>query len=291
VPVGLPVGAIALPPTFVEPKLTVNEYVPAAQLPRADLRRQVELVRISAIRLLKVRYRGSALGVLWSFANPIMMTAIYAAIFGTAFAKYYDGSVSRYVLSAFVGVVVVTFFQQATTEALASVVSNGGLLNKIELAPETFPLASVAANVFQQSVTTFPLMIVVSVAVTHDIIRALLVPVTLVGVVLLVSAFGLALSALYVFFRDTGNLWGIAGFIIWITSPVFYPAELVSPAVRPWLQWNPVAQAISALREVTLNTGPIHVSEVIGFLGLTVVLTAVAALLFASLRRDFIDLV
>jgi homopolymeric O-antigen transport system permease protein len=271
--------------------LTVHDALPPAYGGTSELRRQIELIRISAIRQLKVRYRGSALGVLWSFANPIMMTAIYATIFGTAFAHYYDGSVVRYVLSAFVGVVVVTFFQQATAEALASVVANGGLLNKIELAPETFPLASVAANVFQQAVTTFPLLLVVSIVVTHDVVRVLLVPVALFGLVLLVAAFGLGLAALFVFYRDTGNLWGIAGFVMWLTSPVFYPAALVSPAVRPWLGWNPVAQAISALREVTLATGPVRFGEVAGFLGVVVLLMGGAALLFSSLRRDFIDLV
>jgi lipopolysaccharide transport system permease protein len=271
--------------------LTVHDTQLPAYAEPSDLRRQIELVRISAIRQLKVRYRGSALGVLWSFANPIMMTVIYAAIFGTAFARYYDGSVERYVLSAFVGVVCVTFFQQATGEALISVVANGGLLNKIELAPETFPLASVAANVFQQCATTFPLLLIVSAFVTHDVVRVLLVPVALLGLVLLVAAFGLALAALFVFYRDTGNLWGIAGFILWLTSPVFYPAELVSPAVRPWLVWNPVAQAISALREVTLATGPIRFGEIFGFIGVAMLLVAGAGVLFSSLRRDFIDLV
>jgi lipopolysaccharide transport system permease protein len=278
-------------PTRIELELTLNQPWPWKSAAAPDFRRQIELIRISAIRQLKVRYRGSALGVFWSFANPILMTAIYTAIFGTAFARYYDGSVTRYVLSAFVGVVVVTYFQQATTEALSGVVANGGLLNKIELAPETFPLAAVAANTFQQAVTTFPLLMVISLAVTHDVVRVLLVPVAAAGVVLLVGAFGLALSALFVFFRDTGNLWGIAGFILWLTSPVFYPAALVPESVRLWVVWNPVAQAISAVREVTLTRGPIDFAQVGGFLAVTVLLAVAAAALFASLRRDFIDLV
>jgi len=255
------------------------------------LRREAELVRISAIRQLKTRYRGSTLGVFWSFANPLMMTAIYTAIFGTAFARYYDGSIARYVVSAFVGVVVVTFFQQATTEALSSVVANGGLLNKIELAPETFPLAAIGAHVFQQAITTFPLLMLVSALVTRDPLRVLLVPVVLAAVVLLVVAFGVALSAVFVFFRDAGNLWGIIGFVLWLTSPVFYPAALVPPSVRPWVMWNPVALAISSLREVTLERGTLHGLTVAAFIGVAAVLLAAAIALFAALRRDFIDLV
>ena len=70
-----------------------------------NTRRNIQLVRISAFRALKVRYRGTALGILWSFDDPVLMTAVYTAIFGTAFSKYYDGSVTRYVLSAFIGLV------------------------------------------------------------------------------------------------------------------------------------------------------------------------------------------
>src|SRR5579884_1994927 len=119
--------------------------------PSLALRRELDLIWITAIRVLKVRYRGTAIGILWSFANPILMTFLYTAIFGTAFASYY-GSRSLYVLSAFVGVVVVTYFLQTTGESLPSVVMNGLLLNKLAIPREVFPLAAVAANSFQQAV-------------------------------------------------------------------------------------------------------------------------------------------
>ena len=169
-------------------------------MPKAWSRRQLDIVRMSAIRQLKARYRGTFLGVLWSFANPILMTALYAMLFGTAFASYYGGSVIRYVFSAFVGVLVVTFFSQATAEALTSVVSNGALLNKIAVDPETFPIASIAANTFQQAITTFPIIIVIAAAITHDPIRVLLAPIVLAAIIALVAGFGLALSAFSYFF-------------------------------------------------------------------------------------------
>jgi ABC-type polysaccharide/polyol phosphate export permease len=254
-------------------------------------RRNAELIRISAFRSLKVRYRGTALGILWSFFNPVLMTVVYTAIFGTAFSKYYDGSVPRYVLSSFVGLAVVTFFVNATNEALTSVVASGPLLNKIALPPITFPLASVAANVFQQGVTTFPIVFVISLAITHDPLRAVLVPVVLAGVTMLVTGFSLVLSALYVFFRDLPHLWAISGFILWLSSPLFYPLELVPANVRPWYNLNPVGQSIVALREVSIIRGPIHYHAIV------VALLAGAASLLAGLwvfrvtRRDFMDLI
>ncbi|MDP9106538.1 MAG: ABC transporter permease [Candidatus Eremiobacteraeota bacterium] len=240
---------------------------------------------------MKVRYRGTALGILWSFFNPVLMTAVYTAIFGTAFSKYYDGSVVRYVLSAFVGLVVVTFFMNATSEALSTVVANGSLLNKIALPPVIFPLASVAANLFQQGVTTFPIVFVVSIAVTHDPVRVMLVPVVLASVVLLVTGISLALATLFVFFRDLPHLWAITGFILWLTSPMFYPIDVVPAAIRPWYDANPVGQAIVALREVSITRGPIHFGPIVFVVLAGVVAAVLGAWFFRVARRDFMDLI
>jgi ABC-type polysaccharide/polyol phosphate export permease len=253
-------------------------------------RRSLELVRISAIRNLKNRYRGTTLGVLWSFANPVLLTALYTAIFGTAFRAYYEDSVTRYVLSAFVGVTVVLFFIQATSEAMPAVVANGSLLNKIPVAPEVFPVSAVAANAFQQGITTFPVILIVSALVTHDPVRVVLCVLVLAALIVLSLGVGLILAALYVFFRDLGYLWGVVGFILWMTSPVFYPAELVPPNVRPWLVYNPVGQMVTALREVTIAHGPLRMDRVLPSFLTALVLLAAGVLIFRATRREYMDL-
>jgi ABC-type polysaccharide/polyol phosphate export permease len=253
-------------------------------------RRQLDIVRMSAIRQLKTRYRGTLLGVLWSLANPLLMTGLYSSIFGTAFASYYGGSVSRYVLAVFVAVVVVTFFSQATAEALASVVSNGGLLNKIAVDPETFPVASMVANTFQQVITTFPLILIMSAVITHDPLRVVLVPIVFVALVAMVTGLGLALATLYVFFRDLSYLWAILSFIFWMTSPVFYPAALAPERVRFWFEVNPVGLAIAALREVTLGHGGLDITLILKFGVVSIVFLVAGHALFRFQRDQFMDL-
>jgi lipopolysaccharide transport system permease protein len=245
---------------------------------------------MSAIRQLKVRYRGTFLGVLWSFANPILMTALYAALFGTAFASYYGGSVVRYVLSAFIAVIAVTFFSQATAEALSSVVANGGLLNKVAVDPETFPIASIMANGFQQAITTFPIIVILTAVITRDPLRVLLAPVVLAALVALVAGFGLALAALYVFSRDLAHLWAVISFVFWMTSPVFYPAAIVPEHLRPWFEINPVGLAIAALRDLTLGRGPLDLVLLIKFICVAAIFLAGGHLIFRSLQRKFMDL-
>jgi lipopolysaccharide transport system permease protein len=263
------------------------EAAPLVEEPR----RLLELIRITAVRSLKVRYRGTVLGVIWSFMNPVLMTAVYTAIFGTAFSRYYDGSVVRYLLSAFVGLVVVTFFLNATGEALTTIVANGPLLNKIALPPVMFPAAAVASNLFQHAVTTFPIVFAISVVVTRDPLRIALVPVVLLAAVMLTTGFSLALSALFVFFRDLPHLWVIVGFILWLTSPLFYPVEFVPPAVRTYYDLNPLGQTLTALREVTIQRGPLHLSSIVIALATGAVALVLGAAFFRVTRREFMDLV
>ncbi|HWT04558.1 MAG TPA: ABC transporter permease [Xanthomonadales bacterium] len=254
-------------------------------------RRIVDLVRISATRALKVRYRGTVLGILWSFANPVLMTVIYSAIFGTAFSKYYDGSVARYVVSAFVGLVAVTFFLASTNESLQAIVSGGSLLNKIALPPLVFPLSIVAANVFQQAVTTFPIVFVLSIVLTHDPVRVLLVPVVLAAIVMLTAGVSIALSVLFVFFRDLPHVWNIFGFILWLTSPLFYPVALVPENLRFWYALNPVGQAIAALRQVAIVRGPLDLHPIVATLVAGALALAAGAWLYRVTRREFMDLI
>ena len=178
-------------------------------------------------------------------------------------------------MSAFVGVLVVTFFSQGTSEALSSVVSNGGLLNKIAVEPEIFPIAAIAANVFQQTITTFPIIVVLTAVLTHDPIHVALVPVVLIALVALVAGFGLALSALFVF---------------WMTSPVFYPAALVPEKVRPWFEINPVGLAIAALRDVVLGRGPVDMVLIGKFVLIAAVFASLGHVIFSANRRHFMDL-
>jgi ABC-type polysaccharide/polyol phosphate export permease len=220
----------------------------------------------------------------------VLLTGVYTIVFGTAFSKYYDGSISRYLLSAFIGLVAVTFFLNASGEALSSVVANGQLLNKIAIPPVVFPVASVLSNVFQQAVTTFPAVLFISIVLTHDPVRVVLVPFVLLGLVMLTIGFGLTLSALFVFFRDLPHLWAVAGFILWMTSPLFYPIAFVSPAVRPYYDLNPIGQTITALREVTIERGPLQHGPIVYAFVAGIVAAVVGAAFFRVTRREFMDL-
>jgi lipopolysaccharide transport system permease protein len=218
------------------------------------------------------------------------MTFIYAVIFGTAFASYYRNSIFDYLLACFVGLAVLNFFATSTALALESVVTNGGLLNKIRLPVSIFPVSIIVASSFQFLVGVLPLIAVITVARSHNPLNviALIVPTTSLFFVCL--GFGLMTSALFVFFRDLPYMYELVISLIWITSPVFYPAALVPAAIRPFMALNPIATIMECFRQIALS-GERAAFHLMG----TSLITSIAFLVvgiavFAYLRDDFMDL-
>jgi len=215
-----------------------------------------ELLRTLIERNLKVRYRGSFLGIYWSLVNPLISTGLYTAIFGTTFASYFGNSIPNYILAAFTGLMVMTFFSSSTSQALTSVVHNGALLNKIQLPVSIFPVSMIGSNVFQLSVGTLPLLILITLISSKSLINILALFIPFLGLIMAAMGISFLVSALYVFFRDLSYFYELVIFVLSISTPIFYPAEIVPIKIRPFLQLNPLAPIIESIRQISLSGNP-----------------------------------
>jgi ABC-type polysaccharide/polyol phosphate export permease len=264
--------------------------LPKSGAAATGLERYLDLVRILSSRTLKTRYRGSILGVYWSLSNPLLMTGIYSAIFGTAFASYYGNSVLRYVLATFTGLAVLNIFANTTSQALPSVVDNGGLLNKVRLPITVFPLSIVASNAFQFAVGTLPVLCLIAAFGSRSLLNVLGVVFPALSLLLVTAGFSYIVSALYVFFRDLPYMYELVLFVMWITSPIFYPIEIVPVRVRPFLALNPLVPIIGSLRQIALTHNAPDLI-LIGWSLLTGVVTlGIGLAVFHALRKEFMDL-
>ena len=253
-----------------------------------------ELLYVLAERDLKVRYRGSFLGVYWSLLNPMIMTVLYTAIFGSVFQKYYHDSIFQYILAAFTGLVVIHFFQGSTSQALSSVVFNGALLNKVKLPVSVFPLSTILANTCQLVIGMFPLLSILTIAISpHPLLSAinvLAIPFPLIALVFVCIGVGFLVSALYVFFRDLPFFYELVQFVLWLSSPVFYPAAIVNPHIRPFLELNPLFPIIESLRQIVISGNlPDPLMILRAWLSGLIIL-GIGLVSFNWLRPKFIDL-
>jgi ABC-type polysaccharide/polyol phosphate export permease len=264
--------------------------LPVPAFSAAALKRYWELLSMLASRTLKTRYRGSVLGIFWSLSNPILMTGVYTTIFGTAFKSYYGGSLFNYIFATFVGLSILNLFSQTTSQALASVVTAGGLLNKVSLPVSLFPISFVASNFFQFSVGPLPLLAAITLYKTHSLLNviALLIPCS--ALLLVTVGFALLTSALYVYFRDLPYMYEIVLFIVTMTSPIFYPLALVPAKVQPFLSINPLIFMVGSLRNIALERGVPDFALAGRGLLTGIVYFLIGSIVFATRKRDFMDL-
>ncbi|ACK65906.1 ABC-2 type transporter [Rippkaea orientalis PCC 8801] len=266
----------------------------------SPFKRYLELLHILVEQNLKGRYRGSFLGVYWSLLNPLIMTGLYAAIFGTAFAKFYGDSILNYVLAAFTGLIVINFFSASTTQALASIVGNGALLNKIRLPLTIFPVSMIVANIFQFVMGPLPLLAIVTLLMTKNPLNVLALVFPLIALSLVCTGVGFLVSALYVFFRDLPYFYELVCFVLWISSPVFYPPEIVPQSVQSFLFLNPLSPIIESIRYISgIDTTiaadiPVTIMNIVMIVGHSffngIILLMLGWICFRAWQNQFMDL-
>jgi ABC-2 type transport system permease protein/lipopolysaccharide transport system permease protein len=255
-----------------------------------QFQRYWELLYVLVERNLKRRYRGSILGVYWSLLNPLILTGIYTAIFGTIFARYYQNSIINYALAAFTGLAVINFFTSSTTQALESLVKNGDLINKIKLPLAIFPLSTIGANIFQLCVGMLPLLAIVTLIITKNIFNIFLLFLPLSALVLVCAGVGFLVSALYIFFRDLPYFYELVIFAVTLTSPIFYPSAIVPAPVKKILFLNPLFPIVESIRQISLlGQVPELITIVQAWLGGVLILTF-GWLCFRWWQHQFIDL-
>jgi ABC-type polysaccharide/polyol phosphate export permease len=257
------------------------------------IHRYWELISVLAGREIKVRYRGSFLGVYWSLFNPLIMTALYAIIFGSAFKKYYHDSLWEYILAAFTGLAVIHFYGGSTAQALSSIVGNGSLLNKVKLPVSVFPVSIIIANTFQLSVGMLPLLVIVTIFLSPNLssfINIITIPLPLLALLSISMGIGFLTSALYVFFRDLPFFYELVQFFLMMSSPIFYPAAIVDPRIRPLLELNPLYPVIESLRQIVLSGNLPDVFLIIRAWLSGIIILGIGWVCFNWLRPKFMDL-
>lgn len=218
----------------------------------------LELVRTD----FKLRYQGSVLGYLWSLLKPLMLFGILYTVF-TQFLSLGKG-VPNYAVSLLLGIVLWTFFVEATNSSLKSIVGRGSLIRKIKIPIYMIPLSTTASafiNLFFNLIVVF---IFTSFAQTNAFSWAtvIVLPLLILELAILSSAVGLFLSAAYVKFRDIDHIWDVVRQALFYTVPIIYPLSRIPDLrIQKLISLNPLSQIIQEARRVTTYSGSVSLTE------------------------------
>lgn len=230
---------------------------------------------------IKLKYRRSYLGILWTLLEPILTTFVLAIVF-TRFRSKKDPSFPVYILS---GRLLYSFFSQATKQAMKSIRSNSGMIKKVYVPKYIYPLSNILSTYFTfviSMVVLFGAMIIFEIYPSKYILYSFI---PLLLILILSLGMGLILSTLAVFFRDMEYLWDVVLMLIMYTSAIFYYIEDVGSM---WIfNLNPIYHIIIIFRDCVYGR-PLNMNSLVISASYSLVSLLIGIILFYKKQDKFI---
>lgn len=253
--------------------------VPAGTPVRASpLRSNVNLTRELAVTAFRLKYTGSVLGYAWSLVKPLLIFGMTYVVFAVFLLRGRTSQAENFPVQLLLGIVIWTFFADATGSSVGAIVNNGHMIRKAYF-PRWIPVVASTLSATMTLAVNMTLLVVIGLLLHWFTLgwSALWVPVLFLELYLLVMGIGLLVSALFVFYRDLGHVWEITLQLLFYGSAIVFPLTLVGPRFVTFIAINPAAQIIEDMRRALITPQIPWTSSVLG--GLTVVPFVLVAVL------------
>jgi ABC-2 type transport system permease protein len=235
---------------------------------------------------LRGRYKGSVLGFLWTFINPLLQLVVYTVVFSFILRT----NIERYYLYLFVALIPWIFFSSSITVGAASVVAQKDLVKKIYFPRMVIPISYVTScfvNMLLCFIVVFAVIVITGVGV--NFIALLTLPVIMAVEYLLALGMALLTSAVTVYFRDLEHILGIISMAWMYMTPIMYDKSIVPERLLPVFNLNPMTHVIESYRAVLYSKQVPDLSSLLSAAGLGVLFLLIGALVFNKLQRHFAE--
>ena len=235
---------------------------------------------------LRGRYKGSVLGFLWTFINPLMQLVVYTFVF-TYIMK---AGIDKYYLYLFVALVPWIFFSSAITGGSSSVVAQKDLVKKIYFPREVIPISYVTrcfVNMLLCFCIIIPVMVVARVPINP--LALLCLPVIMIVEYFLALGMAMLASAITVYFRDLEHILGIVTMIWMYMTPIFYSIDMIPQKLRFIYHINPMSSIISCYRSVLYSGQVPNLASLLEAVVLGVLFLILGMLVFGRLKKGFAE--
>lgn len=221
----------------------------------ALLRRHAGLLGSLVRREVAGRYKGSVMGLLWSFVNPILMLAVYTFVFSVVFqARWSTGSESKteFALVLFAGLMLFNLFAECITRAPALITANVNYVKKVVFPVEILPLVVLGNALFHFVVSFGVWLLFYLLLFGLPPLTLLWLPLVLLPFVVLIMGLSWFLASLGVYVRDVVQVVGIGVMVLMYLSPIFFPVSVLPAALQPIIQLSPLSFVVEQARAVMI---------------------------------------
>jgi ABC-2 type transport system permease protein len=234
---------------------------------------------------IKLKYRRSYLGILWTLIEPLLTMIVLTLVFGTFFNK----GTKQFPVYVLTGRLLFSFFQSSTKAGLKAVSGNASMIKKVYVPKYIYVVSSVVSNFF---IFLISLIVLVGVGIVLKVEPTIyLLQAVFPLLILLVMSLGtsLILATLSVFFRDIEYIWGVVCMLIMYASAIFYPVERIITNGNGWVfRLNPVYMCIANFRNAVLYGIPMDIQYTLVSGGVSLALLLIGVVLFYKKQDEFI---
>jgi len=214
------------------------------------------LLKVLVQREVIGRYRGSFLGLIWSFLTPILMLAVYTFVFSVVFRARWgvseEENTTQFAIVLFAGLIMHTLLAEVLNRAPSLILANTNYVKRVVFPLEILPVASMGAALFHSLVSVGVLLLAYVIFNGYLHWTIIFIPLIILPLVIMILGFAWLLTSLGVFLRDVGHTIGIITMVMLFLAPVFYPITSLPERLRPWIMLNPLTFIIEQAREVLI---------------------------------------
>ncbi|HET7535613.1 MAG TPA: ABC transporter permease [Candidatus Didemnitutus sp.] len=259
----------------------------------ADLWKHRGLLWQFTLRNVELRHKGSHLGLVWSFLNPLLMLGLYVFVFGYIFGGTFgivpNESRIEYALGIFLGLTLFHIVAEVLGLSPTVIVSNPNFVKKVIFPLEVLPAANVGAGIFHLLISLALVLLGILFFGPSLTIEVLWLPVILLPLVLMLLGLAWLFSAVGVFFRDIGQVMQFVSMGLMFSSAVFYSAQKIPAAAWMILRFNPILLAIELARDAVLWHRPVNFAHLAYLYACAVVICYLGHAAFRRMKPAFAD--
>lgn len=230
---------------------------PAAIEEALDLLGNVRLVSAFVVRDVKSRYKRSVLGIVWSFAGPLLMMLVLTAAFSQAFAIH----ARDYPIFVLPGLLLWNFFAQTTSSTTSEVAAGVDLWRRVRMPKSVPAISAVLTSLVHLAIAAavlLPLLLVVGTPLGWAVIE---LPIVMILAALFTLGVAFLTSTVALYFPDVGHVWGVLLSAWMFLTPVIYPTSILPARVQRFVAWNPMTRFVSAFRAPIYENRAVSPSE------------------------------
>lgn len=244
-----------------------------------------ELLKTNIKKEIRGKYKGSWLGILWTFLNPLLMLAVYALVFPYILRV----NVDNYTIFMIVALIPWNFFTTAVQTGTGSVVANGNILKKVYFPREIIPISTTTSQLVNFLITCLIMVAFILFSGVGFSIHILLFPLLVLIQYILTLGITFVLSALTVFAQDVSHFVSVIIMLGFYATPIVYQASMLPEKFQIFLKINPMAQLVEAYRSILYyHQMPDMFMLTVWGIGSLIVLV-LGYLIFKKLERSFVE--